>query len=69
MSADRPVSEHGFLPNPYETVPPPTSRDAFEDAIRYMGTTLPREKVRELVDNMGSHRVVEAVQGMRVQPH
>lgn len=69
MSTDRLASERGrFLPNPYETFPPATEREAFEDAIRYMGTLMPRAQVREFVQAMGSNRVVEAVQGMVVKP-
>ena len=63
MSADR-LPEQGFLPNPHETITPSTARDAFEDAFRYMSRELPKEKLRELLEGMGSHRVVEAVQGM-----
>lgn len=67
MNADR-ITAQGFRPNPFETVPPLTARDAFEDTIRFMATSLPKEQVRELVKVMDSDRVVAAVQGMHVRP-
>lgn len=67
MSVDGPNAERrGFLPNPNETIPPQTEREAFTDAIRYMGTIMPREQVKELVEGMDSVRVVNAVQGRPV---
>lgn len=69
MTADRShIEQERFLPNPKETVPPPTERDAFEDAVRYMGTSMPRDQVRELVRGMGSDRIVSAVQGIPIHP-
>lgn len=70
MSPDGSVMERraGWVPYPEGTILPPTARDAFADAVRFMGTILPRSEVRELVEGMGSHRVLEVVQGMRVTP-
>lgn len=71
MSPDGSVMERraGWVPYPEGTVLPPTARDAFEDAVRFMGTILPRTQVRELVEGMDSDRVVEVIQGMPVRPH
>lgn len=69
MSTSSSESRVDLVPYPEGAVLPPTARDAFEDAIRYMGTLHPRMEVRQLVENMGSYRIVEAVRGMSISPH
>lgn len=48
MSPDRPKVEKraGFFPNPYETIPPLTTREAVEYTIRYAATFQPRHPDR-----------------------
>lgn len=66
--SERPASERGigFLPNPNETVPPPTARDALEDRFRYLASLTSREEVRRQVGEMDPVRIIEAVQGTMV---
>lgn len=68
MSPDRPRADQraGFFPNPNETVPPPTARDAIEDALRYAATSGSRAEVIENMRGIDPLRIVQAVQGRMV---
>lgn len=69
MPASTPECKVGWVPYPEGSVLPATAGDAFEDAIRYLGTLTPRATVRDWVRATDSKRIVEAAQGMVTDRH
>jgi hypothetical protein len=58
-----------FLPNPHETIKPTSGREALEDAVRFMGTLMPRAEVRRLIEEMDPAKVMLTVQGVKADDY